>query len=923
MTKLYSPVLKTSLIALSLSILFACGQKSTEDQLAEAQQYLSEKNASAAIVTLKNAVQNDPRSATVRYELGKVYLDTMQYESAEKELNRALEYGYDAARVLPLLTQAYQKTGAYVALSKINDEQAGLTAVERAEIGYFKVLSLVRLEKYDDAKLLIDELAKIDTSSIYKPLTAAYALVIDKKFKEAAEQVAELRKVSPQNPELLKLLAQLQLSINQPQEAAAIFEEYLQFYPDDAQITFVVGKLLVDLGKTEEAEPYLDKLLKINKLNPLLNQLKAAARAAAKDFSEALKYSEIAITNGSTDPGLRLIAGYSAYQIADYSGANRHLSFVASQLPDNHPGLKLLAASQLQLGLTTEAGEVLARLDELTTLDAPLLSKASYQLLREGYQNDAAQLVERTDSISSTAEDLTRLGLLKLSLNNLDGIVNLQEAVAKAPELESAQTTLATAYVATGQFDKALELANQWKESDPNSLKAYMLAGEVWLKRQDFVKARQEFEQGVALDSKNPAPKMALINLELMNKNLANARQQLDTVLLESPDYLPALATNYLLQRQQGDASKALAQIKQQQQKSPNNMGLKLLLARSYLAEKNYTEAVAVIDKGVDDPSTLPPAYWRVKGQALIASNLRSEAEKHYDSWLGNFPNDKDATLGKMLLLDSQNKFSEGAVLARQFLSNRNDSQMQLMLVHFLIMSNDLTAAKTAYDALPANALNLPMAKGFLARFQLGDKDYVKALDNAQLAYQASPNYRNAMLLVFIYDNLKQQAKSLAFLEQHMANHPDDLASRMVLAERQIGQDKAMAIQSYETALAQNPKNYIALNNLAYLEMQNGQLAKAKDYAEKALELKPDDVATLDTMAQVLVAQKDYDKALKYYERAVTDSMQIEEVYLNYVEALFAAKQDVLAKRKLEQRTMTEQASLERVAALKAKYNIP
>jgi cellulose synthase operon protein C len=85
MTKLYSPVLKTSLIALSLSILFACGQKSTEEQLAEAQQYLSDKNTSAAIVTLKNAVQNDPRSAIARYELGKVYMDTMQYESAEKD----------------------------------------------------------------------------------------------------------------------------------------------------------------------------------------------------------------------------------------------------------------------------------------------------------------------------------------------------------------------------------------------------------------------------------------------------------------------------------------------------------------------------------------------------------------------------------------------------------------------------------------------------------------------------------------------------------------------------------------------------------------------------------------------------------------------------------------------------------------------
>jgi predicted Zn-dependent protease len=86
------------------------------------------------------------------------------------------------------------------------------------------------------------------------------------------------------------------------------------------------------------------------------------------------------------------------------------------------------------------------------------------------------------------------------------------------------------------------------------------------------------------------------------------------------------------------------------------------------------------------------------------------------------------------------------------------------------------------------------------------------------------------------------------------------------------------------------------------------------------VELKPNDAATVDTLAQVLVAEKGYDKATKLYERVVDDKLQSEEIYLNYVEALFLAKQDFLAKRKLEQKQLNEPESIKRIAALKSRF---
>jgi putative PEP-CTERM system TPR-repeat lipoprotein len=914
-------MLTLSLVGLSVTLLLSCGPQTAEEYIAEAQQYINKNNNTAAIVALKNAVQTDPKSGEARFVLGQVYLEAKQYENAEKELNRAFEFGYEPAKVLPLLTKAYQKTGAYSALSKIEHQQAGLTSVERAEIGYFKVLSLVRLGKEDEARILIEELASLETNSVYKGLTAAYLNVLDKDYTEALAALLALKQQSPQDAEVLKLLAQLQLALNKPEDAADIFTEYVQFYPEDLQIKFVLAKLLVDLGRMDEAEPNIDSLLKINQQNPLLNQLKAAVRASKQDYINALKYAEAAILNGATDPSLRLIAGYAAFKINDYTSANRHLSFIASELPGSHPALRMLAASQLQIGLTSEAGDVLERIDDLSGADAPLLSKASYQLIKEGYEKDARQLVEKSTALSETAEDLTRLGLLQLSLNNLDGIVNLEEAVEKAPELASAQTTLATAYVATGQYDKALELAVRWKANSPKDIKPYMIKGQIHIKRGEFELAQKEYESALVLDKKALEPQMALVNLAMMQNKLEPAKERLVVLLKQDPSYLPALAANYLLLKQNGEAAKGLAVIKQLVSKQPQDVDARLLLARIYLAEQQFSESLEVL-KALTDTSNLPKTYWKIKGQSLIANNQRSEAEKHYDAWLQAFPNDKEATIGRLLLLDSENKFADGVEMTQSFLQKRDDVQMQMLLTHFLLMSQDIENAKIAYEKLPSGTLNMPIVKGFLARLLLAEKKLTEALPNALLAYEANPNYRNVVLVMIIYDQLNQGENSLSFLSAHTANHGSDMASRMLLAERQIGGDSANAMRSYELAIEANSKNYVALNNLAYLNLQQGQLQKAKEFAQKAGEIMPTNPAILDTLAQVYVAEKSYDEALKYYEQAVTEQNITEEIYLNYVEALFLAKQDFLAKRKLMQKEYKEADSIKRVAELTAKYKL-
>jgi tetratricopeptide (TPR) repeat protein len=162
----------------------------------------------------------------------------------------------------------------------------------------------------------------------------------------------------------------------------------------------------------------------------------------------------------------------------------------------------------------------------------------------------------------------------------------------------------------------------------------------------------------------------------------------------------------------------------------------------------------------------------------------------------------------------------------------------------------------------------------------------------------------------------------MELLKKHVVAQSTDLGAKMLLAERQIVGDATAAMATYEVALQQNPDNYIASNNLAYLYLQKGDIDKAKAYGERAVALKPNNPAALDTLAQIYVAEKDYKEALNLYERAITDAMQNEEIYLNYVEALLFAENKFLAKRKLGQRELKQKISITRAAKLRADFDI-
>lgn len=912
--------LKKSIAMLGLVLfLSACQQKTAEEYLQEAAKFTASGNNDAAVVSLKNAVQQDPRSSTARFELGKVYLTIKNFESAEKELTRARELGYKESEVVVLLAQALQRTGANVELSSLAFGDAGLTSAEQMEVGFRKVQSLIQLEQTAEANKLIRQLLDLDTNNVYKGLVEGFRLVLDEKFPEALAKVVAMHERAPLNRDVIQLTARLHMLNGNAEEAASLYEDYIKVAPDDLQSKFSLANMLVEQKQSARAEVYIDELLALTENNAYLNQLKGIVRAADNDFKNAKLYSERAISFGRSDPALRLIAGFASYQLEEFEAAVGHLSFIASLLPDNHPGLRILAAAQLQSNMGDDAGEVLSRVNNTTTDDASLFSRAGYELIKSGNTDAAKEIIEQAEKISETSDDLTRLGVLKLSINDVEGLVDLESAVDKAPESVTAKTTLASAYLGTKQLDKAMELAKQWQKDDPQALEGLLLEAEVLQRQERYAEASVVITKALQLDSDDIPARLAAIRLDLREQKLDAALAKTESLLEKHPSNLPALASYFALKNDAKNPGPAIERIRTAVRNNPNDANLGLLLARISLAENKPADALDAL-KNIKPNRQAAPSFWQIKGVALLRNNQRDEALKHYEDWAKFYPNQENAVMGQLLILDTTRGYAKGARAATDFLSRKDNLQIKIMQSYFMVMSNDIEGSKQVVASIEDRFQPLPFLRGVKARIALLEGRGASAVEDAAVAYDSNKLSDNMFVYVRILDAAGRSQESMELIAQHAKEFPNDGRAKLLLAERQMRQDSSDALVTYEEMLKEYPNNFVVLNNAAYLHMEANNLQKAYEYGSRAFEIQPDNVATADTYAQILMRQGKTKDAVDVYNRVMSDKVKNEDIVVNYIEALLKNKSLTIAKRRIEDLELTTDKARDRLASLQKEY---
>lgn len=102
------------------------------------------------------------------------------------------------------------------------------------------------------------------------------------------------------------------------------------------------------------------------------------------------------------------------------------------------------------------------------------------------------------------------------------------------------------------------------------------------------------------------------------------------------------------------------------------------------------------------------------------------------------------------------------------------------------------------------------------------------------------------------------------WIDASLAENPDSIPMKLNLAElHTLRQDFAVAERLYRDVLTREPKNGVALNNLAWILAPKPEAAtQALNYAEQAIALYEATAEMLDTRARILIAAGKYDRAI-------------------------------------------------------------
>lgn len=907
-------------IAALLSIM-ACTEKSSQQALVEAKSYNLEGDRKAAIIVLKTAIQKQPTDAELRFQLGKIYIEQSDFVSAEKELSRALSLGFPSAKVIPLLAEAMERSGANVALSELEVETLQLTNIDRLEVGFRQVSSLISLSKKEQALVQLNSLQKINSDSIYKSLLSALKAVIEDDAVDAMVIAEKAYSRSPLNRDVLKLNANLNLAQKNLSKAAAFFSEYEKQAPEDLQSKLLLADLLLQTQQPQKAEKHIDELLNQFSNSPLLHQLKSVTRLAAEDFDKALYHAEKAIISKRNEPVIRFVAGISSFELGAYANAIAHLSVIAPQLPDNHPVLRVLVASQVQLRRAEAAEESLSRISQPEKNDARLFTETSSVLSKAGDIDAAKSILAQAEIITETPQDLTRLGQIKMSINDVTGLADLEKSAALAPTSLNSLSVLAEAYLSLDELDKANKVSQILIQAEGTLVQGLLVGAEIKQKKGDYGKAQLLLSKALELDSSNIDARIADLRLAMRTEDFDLAIQKAEALLAIEPTNIQGLSAMFAITGYLGSIDTAFSYVDKIELTNETEVPVKVLLAEYQLVYQGAVTALKTL-RAIDADQTVPNSYWHIKANALVQLGKIEQAKSHYLLWEQTYPYQQLAILGQLSLYDRERKYAAGVGKAQAFLERKESADIRLYHAYFSAMTGNSEVAKESLLRVPSALLDQPFSKGVLARIALLDGRAEEAVKNAKIAYQDADTITNLFLYVQSLDQTQQSELAYNVIIAHTEKYPSDIPARILLGERQIVNDTKAAIANYTDLLNITPDNWIVLNNLSYLQMQAGNLVSAEKNAKTAYELDPTNVAVSDTYAQILMLDKRYNEALKVFEKIMSTNIKNEEVLVRHVEALLRNGDTAVAQRRMEQLSIRQPKFKEQLASLKNEFNL-
>ena len=466
------------------------------------------------------------------------------------------------------------------------------------------------------------------------------------------------------------------------------------------------------------------------------------------------------------------------------------------------------------------------------------------------------------------------LGLLTAEMALNRGQTNIalagyyQQAFATRDLGVTRRAVLLANHLQAGQA--VLDLAQLWSSLEPENPEPVYLACQQLIAFQQPDAAMLQSRRLLSL----AAPTLFVPIASSARLQTTDRQQRLldeyDQLLRTHPDNTDLLLGRAVLQELLGQLPASLASAQTAISKDGDNLQARLFEVD--LLYKNGKQALAVRRMASlveDDPQN---ERLRLQYARLLSEQDLVKAREQFDVLATQNPQDADLLLARALTNYRLQDFAQASEQFTQLLALQQHSDTaHYYLGEIALGRGDQTSALRHYRSVSAGSEYLPACVRLFGLFVQQNR---LAEGQQWLSEQRNLHPELAVRLYLIEADVLLQhgdkARSLAALDAAIAGSPEQAGlyyARSLLYDK-LGNDRA-AEADLRTVLRSQPDNVDALNALGYvLANNNRSLDEAYRLIARALVLRPDDPAILDSMGWVLYRQGKHEEAALRLQRA-------------------------------------------------------
>ena len=520
------------------------------------------------------------------------------------------------------------------------------------------------------------------------------------------------------------------------------------------------------------------------------------------------------------------------------------------------------------------------------------------------------QLIDKDKTFVLAYTELYSVYLLQNKIADAEQI--LKTGAANNPKQMNFLVLLASFYSGLKRHEDMVGVLNQIKSHAKDFDRAYLVVGDFYFRNGDADEAFRQYKEGMTRDPKQKSTYQKRMIEVLMRQNKrAEAAEINAAILKENPKDSDARGLQASLLLDRGDVQKAVAELQAVVSAAPDNFVARYNLGRAHVARGEWEQARQQFAEAVNQrPDYLPArlalaqlqvmrgefeaalksvaqvlaidkknrSAHMIEASALIGQKKYAEARQLLQAMQQVDPDAPDVAVSLGMVALSEGKLPEAeGIFRKAYDANPKDARTLAGLVRTLVEENENDRAIQFLQgevSKDPSRNDLHMALGTVA-IRAGSFDL--ALSEFQTVLNALDKNAKArgevyMWMGITYRHKADPVRAAAALSKAKEILPDNpmIANELALSLDGAGH-KAEALQAYDQAIKLDPRNAIAMNNMAFLMAEGGgDLDQALTYAQRAKQILPNLNEVSDTLGWIYLKKNLSDNALDIFQELVT-----------------------------------------------------